>query len=198
MKMRTLTILTTALLWTLPAAGAEVVTACDLLAGHPLDPDRLVPGIPTATVMQDLDTATAVCRRDLANDPQNRRLEYNLGRVLFYARDYETGFAHIARAAAAGHRQAQFVEGLIRRRGQEGAAPADLCATLPLWLDAALRGHFGATMGVARGHLAGDFDDCSPPPNSQELLSLVEKAAPDATDFFQRLLVDQLIQDLQP
>ena len=81
----------------------SVITACDLLAGHPSDPDKLGPGAPSEVVSQDLDTAIAVCRRDLDNDPDNARLMYNLGRVTFYNGELADGLEFVLQSAERGH-----------------------------------------------------------------------------------------------
>jgi hypothetical protein len=62
---------------------SQAVTECDRLAGHAEDPNKVTPGVPEARV--DLPAAIAACRADLAGDPGNPRLQYQLGRALSYA-----------------------------------------------------------------------------------------------------------------
>ena len=135
------------------AALAEP-TACDLLATHPLDPDKITAGVSGSVVRKDLDTAIAVCRTDVARFPDNPRLTYNLGRVLFYDQKFAEGLKYIDKAAAAGHRQSQFVAGLIYSRGSGGTA-IDRCRGFNHWLTAARGGHYGATLTLAQRYLAG-------------------------------------------
>ncbi len=62
---------------------SQTVTECDRVAAHPDDPLRVARGVETRAM--DLPAAIAACRRDLAQDPNNPRLRYQLARALTYA-----------------------------------------------------------------------------------------------------------------
>ena len=168
-------------------------TACDLLAAHPQDPDKITPGVSTSVVKQDLATAIAVCRTDVERYPPILRLTYYLGRVLFYDRQFEEGLRYIEEAAAKGHRQSQFVAGLIYSRGS-GGHKVEPCRAAKLWLDAGRRGHYAATLTIAQRYLAGTVAECGLGTDRAELQALVEEAREQdmAGNYYHGLLVDAL------
>ena len=63
-------------------AESEKPSDCDVLAAHPSDPDKIADGV-GGDVM--LVPAVAACKDAVSKDPNNRRLRYQLGRVLFYS-----------------------------------------------------------------------------------------------------------------
>lgn len=178
-------------------AAAETPTACDLLAAHPSDPDRIVEGRSRSDIMPDIERTIAACRRD-AEGSDAPRLTYYLGRVLFYNGDFEEGLGLVEAAAAEGHRQAQFVSALIRADGIPDAMPPDPCHARDTWADAAARGHYAATLALARHHVAGAFAACDHGPGREELRDWLEAAAEDdpAGDYFHGLLIGLLREQL--
>jgi TPR repeat protein len=180
-----------ALTW-LAGANAAPPTACDLLAAHPLDPDKITAGVQSSAVRQDLDTTIAVCRTDVARYPDIPRLTYNLGRVLFYDQKFAEGLKYVDKAAAAGHRQSQFVAGLIYSRGS-GGTPVDLCRAVDIWLTAARGGHYASTLTLAQRYLAGELGSCVEL-SDQQVKALVAKVRkqPDAGNYFHDLLFEAL------
>jgi TPR repeat protein len=180
----------------LHAGELEVPTACDLLAAHPSDPDKIVEGVSAETVRPALDTAIAACRLDVERHPEQARLVYYLGRVLFYAGQFQEGMQFVDRAAAMGHRQSQFVSALIYFDGVPEAIAADPCRAMSLWQDAASRGHYAASQTLARHALGGRFADCGEVPSRAEMRSWVEAAAaqPQAGDFYHGLLNGLLLE----
>lgn len=80
-----------------PEAVAAPVTICDNLAGNPLDPNRITPGVAFAKI--DARAAIAACQSAFKADPDNARLNYELGLALTKASDYAQ--AHQAYRAAA-------------------------------------------------------------------------------------------------
>ena len=169
----------------LPVAQGQP-TACDLLAAHPSDPDKITAGVSTDEVSKDLDTAIAVCRADLARDPKNPRLTYYLGRVLIYNEDFTEGRKHVEAAAAQGHRQAQFVAGLITNRDEDNG----ICRGGAFWRDAAREGHYAATVSLAQKYLAGEYADCGLGVDAAELKTLVNNVRDHeyAQDYYNRVL----------
>jgi len=165
-------------------------TACDLLAAHPADPDKITEGVSTSVVSKDLDTAIAVCRSDLARDPENPRLAYYLGRVLFYKQALAEGRKYIEAAAAKGHRQAQFVAGLITNRDPDDG----ICRAGGLWLGSARGGHYGATVSLVQKYLAGEYADCAMTLDVAELKGLLDNVRDHeyAQDYYNRVLIAAL------
>jgi TPR repeat protein len=90
------------LVWSAPGAMAQDVTECDRLAANPFDPDRVVE---TGPSFEALDAATAIpaCRGAVANDPDNLRLRYELGRSLEAGGEADEAHALILSAAEAGY-----------------------------------------------------------------------------------------------
>lgn len=179
-----------------PAAYASI-TECDRQAAHPEDPDRVVPGLATSEI--DLAGARAACEADLAADPANARLRYQLARVLFYAGDHERAMAEMRRAADDGHRQAQFVFGVFIVR-ERPLAPRDICLAEHYWRLAAIAGREAAPVNYALQALRGRFDGCEGRASSAELyawLAASLAAAPAGyPGYYQRLLIEDLLQRL--
>lgn len=66
-----------------PTKYSQKVTGCDLLAGHPNDPHKVVVGLEKRDM--DLPAAIAACKVAVERDPTNPRLNYQLGRALGYS-----------------------------------------------------------------------------------------------------------------
>lgn len=175
-------------------ASEPVPTGCDLLAAHPSDPVKIAPGVATGVVMQDLETAIAACRRDVAAEPDSPRLTYYLGRVLFYDGQFGEGFELVHKAAAAGHAQAQFVAGLIVLDGEGEVIPATPCRTQRSWNAARQQGHFAATVSLLTHHRLGSFADCEGGPSEAEMVASVKSLAdhPYAKNYYNRLFLSLL------
>ncbi|MCC5869428.1 MAG: hypothetical protein JJU27_13050 [Gammaproteobacteria bacterium] len=185
----------------MPAQADErvVPTACDLLAAHPSDPDKIVEGLSQAKIMPNIDATIDACRRDVEAHGDVPRLVYYLGRVLFYAGEFQEGIGYVNRAADMGHRQSQFVSAFVYFDGVPGAIPADACRALGLWQDAAARGHYAASLTVARHALAGRFAACEDVPSKADMHGWVAAAAEadQAGDFYHGLLNGLLLELLQ-
>lgn len=175
-------------------AADPVPTACDLLAAHPSDPVKITPGVATAVVSQDLPTAIAACRTDVDAQPDEARLTYYLGRVLFYDGQFTEGFELVHKAAAAGHAQAQFVAGLIVLDGEGDAIAAQPCRTQRTWDAARKQGHFAATVSILTHHRLGTFSDCDGGPSEAEMVASVKSLAdhPYAKNYYNRLFLSLL------
>ena len=157
-------IATCALAFGAPDAKAQFAeaTACDLMAGHPVDPDRVVPGNERADI--DLEAAIATCKEVRAAAPNHARTNYNLGRVLFYSGREAEAIPYLERASASGYRQAIFVLGIIR--SGPWAEPCKSMANLrrAITLDHPFAGHT-----LVMDTLAGRFDACADKPGAAEL-----------------------------
>lgn len=168
---------------------AAAVTDCDRLASHPEDPDIVAPGVPGAKV--DVPKAIAACTAAVAADPDNARVRYQLARVLAYGGDSARAAVEMKRAADDGHRQAQFVYGLFVDRQRPGA-PADICIAEDYWLKAARHGRQAARVIYVQQVFRGRFDGCPVQASAAELGQLLEAAAAEARDFYERLLIEEL------
>lgn len=174
------------------------VTDCDRRAAHPSDPDKVGDGVATEVVMRDLDGAIAACERDLAAFPGAPRLKYQLGRVLYYAGRYARGFALVREAAEAGHRQAQFVAGLLYTTGQPGGVPdQNPCAALGFWRAAADRGHLAAQISLSRNVLRRAYGGCPAVPDLDAVAGYLGSAARATRGYYEGLLIEYLQEEVE-
>lgn len=122
-----------------PAAETAVktVTECDLLAGHPSDPDRVHAGIDYALLRPE--PAILACRADLAADPGNPRLQTLLARALDKAGQYDEALALNRAAAEIDYLGAYHNLGNHYKKGN--GVPKDLDKAYDYFVYAAERGH---------------------------------------------------------
>ena len=177
------------------APGDTVVTECDRLAAYPDDPDRVGPGARTEEI--DLAKARAACEADVAVHAGTPRLRYQLARILFYQGDTRRAVEEMRRAADLGYAQAQFVYGtFISKRRPD--APTDICLTERYWLASAKGGRQAARVSYVRHFLKGKFEGCRIHASRDEMRQLIDTAAANATDFYERLLIEDLSERLAP
>ncbi len=175
-------------------AGAQYIHRCDVLVSHPLDPDRVIAGVPTSQV--DHPAGIAACTAAVEVEPDNPRFHYQLGRVYFYDQQAEKAMPHLEKAAAAGHRQAMFVLGYILDSG-EGGVDRDVCRTEDLWARAARAGRLAALVSYPHHAARGRFDDCRIQVSKAEMMGFLEQAGERRLDYYQRVLLDDVKEDLQ-
>jgi hypothetical protein len=172
---------------------AGAVTDCDRLASNPEDPDRVAPGVPRNEVR--LEAAIAACEAEAVRQPSNTRQRYQLARVLFYAGKTERAVGEMRAAADAGNRQAQFVYGLLISNRRENA-PTDMCLVEQYWLKSARAGRQAARVSYVRHALRGRFEGCSIQASRQEMAEFLALARADAHDYYERLLIEDLTEQL--
>ena len=171
------------------AAAAAEPTECDRLASHPSDPDKVIEGVSQAQVLAWPNAAIGACRQAVEREPDNARVRYLLGRVLFYTGQKAEALAHLEASSQAHHRQAQFVLGLMYTDGVADILPADACRALDLWQDAAARDHYAARVALGRDFVRGQYDDCPGRPSVDTVDGWLESAGREARDYYQRLLI---------
>lgn len=175
------------------AAAQPAPTDCDRLAAHPEDPDRIVPGVPTSAV--DQAAAIAACETDLDADPGNARLRYQLARVYFYNGRTADAARTMERAAEGGHRQAQFVMGALISNGRPDASD-NICDAEKWWEKSAQAGRVAAQISYVRHVTKGLFAGCELHASAEDMLSFLDRAAEQDRDYYVRLLVADLREDL--
>lgn len=181
--------------WSFDAtAYSQRVTDCDLLAAHPDDPDRVTGGVGQAAM--DLVQAIEVCRSDLADDPDNPRLLYQLARALTYAGEIAEGLPLLERASAANYPQALFVEGYLYLTGLYGA-PENACRAGELMRQSALYGRLAGQIGFPAYVLKQRFEGCAVDQSPEALLAMLESAQSSQLDFYAGLLVSVLMEALR-
>jgi TPR repeat protein len=175
--------------------GSGAITECDRLAAYPDDPHRVGPGARREEI--DLPKARAACEADVAAHAGNPRLRYQLARILFYQGDTRRAVDEMRRAADLGYAQAQFVYGtFVSKRRPD--APTDICITERYWLASAKGGRQAARVSYVRHFLKGKFEGCDIHASRDEMRQILATAAANATDFYERLLIEDLSERLAP
>lgn len=185
----------------LPAVGAtvvnsqtaEAVVACDAVAAHPDDPDKVSPGRVKAQI--DLPLAIETCRRAAAAEPDNPRIRYQLARMLFYTGERAESLILMKSAADAGYRQAQFVYGVFINYQREGA-PKDLCLAEAYWHKAAVAERQAARINYVRERLKGRFAGCSDMASVSDMKIMLEAAQKDSGNYYETLFIKDLAERL--
>ncbi|MDX2144819.1 MAG: hypothetical protein SFV19_15800 [Rhodospirillaceae bacterium] len=173
------------------AAQTPKVTQCDLLVSHPEDPERVAPGIDD---VKDKAAAIAACEADVKADPNNRRLHYQLGRVLFYDGQTAKAIPHLEAAASAGSQQAQFVLGYIIDEALQGLK-REPCKTEDLWFKSAKQGRFAAQVSYPHHVMNARFEGCKLQATPADVDGFLDKAKAQADGYYQQLLVKTLAAD---
>ncbi len=151
----TLCLLAVTLLLAVPQAQAEL-NACDKVASHPSDPDKVLPGFERKDI--DLPKAEAICRAELVREPNNARTIFHLGRVLYYQGKAKDALPYLERSAAMGYRQAIFVTGFVLY--DASMLPRDDCRAAELWQKSLALEHPWTGAYLVDGYLDGRFDKC--------------------------------------
>jgi len=178
-----------------PAAHSQHVTECDRLASHPDDPNRVAPGLSQSKI--DLPRAIEACRAAVANDPENPRLNYLLGRTLGYSGRGGEGLANRQQAVKAGYPQSLFVVGFMALYGIN-QQPKDICLGAELIRRAAIEERMAGQLGFVKYTVTGMFDTCPVRKDREEMLGFVSAARKQiGGDYYQGLLADLLERELK-
>lgn len=172
-------------------AHSRTVTQCDLIAGHPSDPERVTPGVSQNEM--DKPAAIAACHTALQADPDNPRLNYLLARAYGYSGLHAESDPYRIKALNAGYPQSLFVIGYIRIEGWDGR-PADPCYGGELVRRSAHAGRFAGLVGFPHYVQTGTFNGCTDYPkiNQDEILGFLDTAEERAEGYYQRILVKSL------
>lgn len=115
-------------------------TFCDILTAHPDDPNRVAP--PVMWNQRDPVRALPACELVLQQDPNNSRLQFQLGLAQDSARNFTESFSHYTQAANRGYAAAGFALGWAYGNGEGVTKDDALAVRWYRW--AAERGHQGA------------------------------------------------------
>jgi len=176
------------------ATYSQQVTACDKVAAHPDDPLKVTRGLETREM--DLPAAIAACRQDLAQDPSNPRLRYQLARALTYAGQVKEALPYIEASAAQKYPQALFVTGYLYLSGAY-QSPKDICKAADLIYESAIYGRHAGQLGYPVYVLDGTFASCNTPQDRATLRTLVEQAKRSKLDYYPGVLGDVLLRELR-
>jgi TPR repeat protein len=187
------TVLSVLALPTVAFAQNAQITECDKLVSHSEDPERVSPGIDD---VKDKTVAITACEADVKKDPNNRRLRYQLGRVLFYDQQTAKALPHLEFAANAGSQQAQFVLGYITDEALQGIK-RDACKVEDLWFKSANQCRFAALVSYPHHVMNARFEGCKQQANVAQIDAYLAKAKKDAAGYYQQLLVKTLTSDFE-
>ncbi len=174
-------------LW--PVAAADEITACDVEAAHPSDPDHVGEGRGSSEV--NTSRAIQACRDAIDEYPDNPRFHYQLGRAMVYEADASggddsEGMAHVATAADMGYTQALFVLGLLHLRD------GDTCSAEPVTHRAAEQGLKAARLAYVNAYTAGDYADCGVTRSAGTLHAYLDAAAEQVSGYYENMLLQAL------
>jgi TPR repeat protein len=173
-----------------PSMYSQVPTACDVLASHPDDPNRVAPGRERAEIAKDFPGAIAACQSAVDRDPTNPRLQYQLARVLGYSGQGKLAMPYRAKAVEGRYPQALFVVGFLYLTGQN-ENPKDLCRAGELIRESAIEGRIAGQVGFPRYAMQGLFDGCDVKVERMEMLGFLDAAAKQvAGDYYRTMLVE--------
>lgn len=174
-------------------ASNQAMTACDVLAAHPADPDKRASGVSKSAM--DKPRAVATCRAAVALEPDNGRLNYQLARALFYSEHFEEAMPIFEHSAAQGYRQAHLIIGLIVQ-GRHGGVAYDAARLERHWREGARLGHHNAQVCYVHAAMRGDFDGLPERADDAEMLGFLEAAKPKL-DYLAAFLADDLAEAIK-
>lgn len=162
-------------------------TLCDELAANKDDPNRVSAGRSRSEIT-NLPAAIEACMEAVEAEPDNPRLNYQLGRVLGYSERGDEAMPYRIRAVEAGYPQSLFVIGFIHLMGMNIAQ--DTCTAAELIRLSGLRGRLAGQVGFPHYVLKGDFDACPVAKDKAEMLAMLDAAEPRS--YYEELLVESL------
>lgn len=172
---------------------SQEVTECDRQASHGLDPFHVAPPISRSTM--DFEKAQAACEEAVGNDPENPRLNYQLGRVYGYSGQWPKAMPYRLKAVEAEYPQSLFVIGYLYFSGTtiDEKAP---CKTVVMWRRAAELGRMAAQVGLPRHYMRGDFASCGVDIPKAELAGFLDAADAQTSDYYTSMLIEDLKVEL--
>ncbi|WP_405220842.1 tetratricopeptide repeat protein [Lentisalinibacter sediminis] len=166
------------------------VTDCDRLAGHPSDPNSVTDGVSRAGM--DKPAAIEACKKALAADPDNPRLNYQLARAFGYSGMHAEAEPYREAALRAGYPQSLFVMGYILVTGWSGTE-TDPCYGGELIRRSAEAGRYAGLVGFPYYAVKGTFTACDGlEVSAAQLEAMLDAATERGPDYYQGLLIDLL------
>jgi tetratricopeptide (TPR) repeat protein len=171
---------------------SQEITECDRLAAHRLDPGAVAPPVSSKTMNKE--AAIKACHAAVEADPDNPRLNYQLGRAYGYSGRGEEAMPYRLKAVAADYPQSLFVIGHLYRIGS--TIDQDVCRTADLWRRSARYRRLAALVALPRHYMRGEFDECGVEIPADELRAYLEEAGRMSDDFYVDMLVEDLLREL--
>ena len=174
------------------ARFSQEVTECDRLASHGRDPGHVAPAVSSSGM--DKPAAIAACQQAVDADPDNPRLNYQLGRAYGYSGRGEEAMPYRLKALEADYPQSLFVIGYLYSIGR--TIEPDICKTYGLWQRAARYRRLAALIALPRHSLRGDFEACGPAIPPEDLRAYLNEARAQSRDYYVGMLVDDLLAEV--
>ena len=171
---------------------SQEITECDRLASHGRDPGHVAPAVSSSAM--DKPAAIAACQQAVAADPDNPRLNYQLGRAYGYSGRGEEAMPYRLKALEADYPQSLFVIGYLYSIGR--TIEPDICKTYQLWQRAARYRRLAALVALPRHSLRGDFEACGPVIPPEDLRAYLNEAKAQSNDYYVGMLVDDLLAEV--
>ena len=168
------------------------ITECDRLASHGRDPGHVAPAVSSGGM--DKPAAIAACQQAVAADPDNPRLNYQLGRAYGYSGRGEEAMPYRLKALEADYPQSLFVIGYLYSIGR--TIEPDICKTYELWQRAARYRRLAALVALPRHSMRGDFEACGPAISPEGLRAYLNEAKAQSNDYYVGMLVDDLLAEV--
>lgn len=167
---------------------SQEITECDRLASHGLDPGHVAPAV-TRDGM-DKEAAIEACKKAVAAEPDNPRLNYQLGRAYGYSNRGEEAMPFRLKALEQDYPQSLFVIGYLHLNGW--TIEQDTCRALELWQKSAHYRRLAALVALPRHYMRGDFADCGVEITSADLLAYLTEARGQTDDYYVGMLIEEL------
>lgn len=168
---------------------SQDVTECDRLASHGRDPGHVAPPVTSDTM--DKEAAIAACTTAVAADPDNPRLNYQLGRAYGYSGRGEEAMPFRLKAVEQDYPQSLFVIGYLYLTGR--TIEQDTCRAMELWQRGARYRRLAALVALPRHYMRGDFDACGVAVTDADLVAYLEEAGRQSDDYYVGMLVEDLL-----
>ncbi len=167
---------------------SQEVTECDRLASHGLDPGHVAPAV-TRDGM-DKEAAIAACEKAVRADPDNPRLNYQLGRAYGYSGRGEEAMPYRIKALEQEYPQSLFVIGYLHLIGV--TIEQNTCRALELWQRGAHYRRLAALVALPRHYMRGDFEACGVKIPADDLMAYLAEAKKLSSDYYVTMLIEEL------
>jgi tetratricopeptide (TPR) repeat protein len=174
---------------------SQEITECDRQASHGDDPWHVAP--PREKKDINFDTAIPACLEALKKDPENPRLNYQMGRLHGYSGQWQKGMPYRLKAVEAKYPQSLFVIGWLYLSG-DTIDKKDPCKTVAMWRESAKLNRLAAQVGLPHYYKLGAFKECGVDIPASEMLEYLDAASKQTKgDFYTNLLIAELQADLK-
>jgi len=168
---------------------SQEITECDIEASHRLDPYHVAPGVLQKNM--NFIKAEKACLEALKEDPDNPRLNYQMGRVYGYSGQWERGMPYRMKAVEAEYPQSLFVIGWLYLTGNT-INEKNPCKTFSMWVRSAELGRLAAQIALPRHYLLGDFNQCGETLTNTQMEEFLENASKQDPNYYAAMLIEDL------